>query len=626
MSFLIVCVLSTCFIGYSQTKPAQKTGQNNSSKITLEIKGMDVVDALKILANKGNLNLSISGNVRGRITLFLKDIDVLEALEIAVVSAGLAYEKKGKVIFVMTDREYEAKYGKKYSDQRKMKLFTLKHAKAPRVVAMLSQISSKIGKVIADEGSNTLAVIDVAENIEKIAKLIERLDKPVQTKIFQLNYLAVADAEKKISEMLSKDIGTIKVDEAANKIIVVDYPEKINEIAKVIEAFDERPLQVLIDAKIIELSPSEKFYSGINWQYWIEKYFKINGAFDIPSPAGITDKISFGTIGAADPTKVGQYTSVIDFLEIFGKSKILSSPRILVLNNQEAKILVGTKDAYITSSVSEVGTSLTTTQSVNFVDVGVKLYVTPTITRNGYITLKIRPEISSSVRETIISEDKQTEVPIVTTSEAETTLMVKDGVSIIMGGLRKTTDILEQKQVPILGHIPVLGVFFRSKKAVKTKTELVILLTPYIVSGAGAIEDEIERKRDGNMWESDAIHEFEKEKFSRRLNKEIQLESEINRKSRIKRSNAMWESDAIEKVKKEEPSIKEKHESRLENWQDLIPKGYSKDEVAYTDYEIEDEHPRESLEQEIMSTQIGVEEVDAARVSAERLLRRLERR
>ncbi|MCK5289219.1 MAG: type II secretion system protein GspD, partial [Candidatus Omnitrophica bacterium] len=295
--------------------------------------------------------------------------------------------------------------------------------------------------------------------------------------------------EQNIAEMLNKDIGNVKGDKSSNKLVVTDYPDKLAEIEKMLIAFDEKPLQVLINAKILEIKPSKEFHSGINWDYWINKYFRIKGSFSISSST--TSKLSFGTIGLGDVNNVGEYSSIVEFLEVFGDTKILSSPRILALNNQEAKILVGTKDVYITSSVSELGDSAVTTQTVNFVDVGVKLYVTPRINREGYIILKIKPEISSSQREIIKTANTETEIPIVTTSEAETSVIVRDGVSIIIGGLRKITRDKQKKQIPILGSIPILGIPFRSKKDEWSKNELVIVLTPQIVSGDISIENEL---------------------------------------------------------------------------------------------------------------------------------------
>ncbi|MBN3039955.1 MAG: hypothetical protein JW867_02385 [Candidatus Omnitrophica bacterium] len=484
---------------------------SSDSTITLDVKSMDVVDVLKILADKGKLNLSISGNIRGRITLFLKDINVWDAFEVVIISGNLAYEKKGEVIYVMPEKDYEAQYGRRYWDSRTLKVYELEHAKATKTANILTQVASKVGKVITDESTNSVIVLDIPEKIAQMDDVVLKTDKSLETRVFNLNYMAVANLEEKLSELISQDTGSMRVNEITNNIIVTDYPSKLEKIEKVISAFDQKPMQVLINAMIIELRPSKEFYQGINWDYWINKYFRVSGDFNIPSPSGISDQVSFGTIGETNVTRKGDYSAIIDFLEIFGKTKIISSPRILALNNQEAKILVGTKDAYITSSVSQIGESAVTTQTVNFVDVGVKLYVTPTINHEDYITLKIRPEISSSERETITTDDKSTEVPIVTTSEAETTVIVKDGVSIILGGLKKVTREKEERHVPVLHNIPLIGMFFKKKADDWSKDELVIVLTPQIVSGDMPIERELGGRMFGQMGEGEALDEVSKE-------------------------------------------------------------------------------------------------------------------
>jgi TonB family protein len=170
-------------------------------------------------------------------------------------------------------------------------------------------------------------------------------------------------------------------------------------------------------------------------------------------------------------------------LRTIGDTKILSSPRIMVLNNQEAKILVGTKDAYITSTVTQTQGTATSADTVNFVETGIKLYVTPTINRDGFVTMKIKPEVSSAETKTVISQDKKTDIPIVTSSEAETTVMVKDGVTIIIGGLQKDERKKSVKKVPLFGDIPGVGFLFRSTSDELSKSDLIILLTPHIMSG-----------------------------------------------------------------------------------------------------------------------------------------------
>jgi type II secretory pathway component GspD/PulD (secretin) len=320
-------------------------------------------------------------------------------------------------------------------------------------------------------------------------KFIKETDLPLETKVFNLNYAQADKLNAKIQEVITKGIGSLRFDERTNKIVVTDYPKKIEEIVNIIDAFDAKTAQVLIDAQVIEIKPSDKFEMGVDWNYWIKKHFQASTSLPINTTNAMILSTATGT-----PTNPGDYTAIIDLLRTVGDTKILSSPRIMVVNNQEAKILVGTKDAYITSTVTQTEGNAVTAETVNFVETGIKLFVTPTINEKGFVTMKIKPEVSSAETRTLISQDKKTEVPIVTSSEAETTVMVKNGITIIIGGLRKDEHKKTVKKIPVLGDIPGLRYFFSSTSDEISKTDLVILLTPHIMSGDTAYTDFTEIK------------------------------------------------------------------------------------------------------------------------------------
>jgi MSHA type pilus biogenesis protein MshL len=460
----------------------------NKNKISLDIKGMDIIDVLKMLSQRAGMNMAIGRNVTGRVTLFLKDVDVWDAFEIILLANDLAYDRKGGIINIMTQRDYELLYGERYQDKKQAKVFQLKYAKAADLSKALNQIKTNLGRVIVDEGSNTLVLVDTPPKIKEMEDFINRTDMLLETKIFSLNYAQAEKVSVKLQEALTKGVGSMRIDERTNKIAITDYPEKLKELGNIIRAFDEKTPQVLIDAQILEIKPSDKLNMGVDWDFFIKKNLRV--ASSLPTSGAVnTLKVGVAT-DSRTPTSKEDYKAIIDLLRTIGDTKILSSPRIMALNNQEAKILVGTKDAYITSTTSQGGSGSTvTSQSVNFVDVGIKLFVTPTINRDGFVTMKIKPEISSSTRTNITSEGQVTQIPIVTTSEAETTVMIKDGVTIIIGGLQKDEKTKTLTRVPVLGDIPVLGWFFGNISHEIKKTEIVILLTPHIVSGETSYAD-----------------------------------------------------------------------------------------------------------------------------------------
>lgn len=451
-----------------------------SKKISLDIKGMDIVDVLKLLSSQGNLNIVTGKNVTGRVSMFLKEVDVMDAFEIIIAANNLAYEKKGNIIKVMSEHDYELIYGEKYDDRKELVTKKLKYARAKDVSTALNQIKSALGKVVIDESSDTLIILDVPEKIQAMEKIIKQTDVPVEleTKVFELKYADSDKLKDQVKEAVTKDVGAVKTDQRTNKIVVTDYPSKIAQIEEMIEAFDEKTRQVLIEAKIIQVNLTDTYKMGIDWKYIADQQINFT-AFNISRALNTSG--SQVILGSASPASPGDYRAIIDLLKTFGDVKTLSTPRITATNGQEAKILVGSKKVYVANTVVQGESTTTTAESVQFVDVGVKLYVTPTINKDGFITMKIRPEVSSAA--TSYTTAQGNTIPIVDTSEAETSVIVKDGITIVMGGLMKNENSKTVNKIPFLGEIPFIGALFRRTEDSITKTELVIFLTPHIISG-----------------------------------------------------------------------------------------------------------------------------------------------
>jgi len=154
------------------------------------------------------------------------------------------------------------------------------------------------------------------------------------------------------------------------------------------------------------------------------------------------------------------------------------------LRFEEAKIQVISKVAKITKTVLNAGSTTTqpiTTTNVDFIDVGVKLSVTPSIGDDNTVTMKVKPEVSS-VENTITTSDGSS-IPVIRLSQAEASLVVKDGITVVIGGLMEDSKSDTDQYVPFLGRIPILGWFFRNRNKAIVKTELVIFLTPHIANG-----------------------------------------------------------------------------------------------------------------------------------------------
>lgn len=522
-----------------------QTTADAGNRISLDLKGMDVVEVIKMLATRGNLNVVVGGDVKGRVTIFLKSVGIMDAFDIVLVANDLACDKRGDILFVMTQKDYEALYGEKYADKKEVKIFQLKYAKATEASKALNQMKTKVGKIVVDEGSNTLVVIDSPISMTQITGAVEKIDMPTTTKIFELKYAKAADLKTKVTESLTKGIGTMQIDERTNKIVITDLGKKMEEIENMVKAFDDRLQQVLIEAKIVQITLDDKYKLGVDWDSVLQKFSKeisIKSAFQLTAQNTLTPgaQIVLGTLGAAS-----DYAVMVQALKTIGDTNLLSSPRITALNNQEAKILVGTSQPYATNTVTQ-GTSTTTTgTNLSFIDVGVKLFVTPTINKDGYIIMKIKPEVSSTTANYTYGSPSTT-VPIVSTTQAETSVMVKDGTTIIIAGLIKDERSSTVDKVPILGDIPLIGEAFRKTDKEIKKQEIVVFLTPHIITG----ENDYVQNPETIPIGEEKFTMPEKPTFERRQRVEIKPGIFKEKKSHFARREKSKE--AMEKVKAEE--------------------------------------------------------------------------
>jgi type II secretory pathway component GspD/PulD (secretin) len=476
---------------------AIKKVTGSDERLSLELKGTDILDVFRLLSVKSELNIVAGANVRGRVTMFLKDVNPWDAFLIILETNNLAFEIKGGIIKVMTDRDYEVLYGDKFQIKTSVRVVSLKHAVADDVATSLSQLKSKVGKVITDSRSNSIILMDTASHIQEMETLAQHMDVSTETRVYKLYYGKVEDVIGQIEKALTEGVGKIKSDVRTNKVAVTDLPTRFNEISHLIEEFDEKTPQVLIVTKIVEISLSDDFGFGVDWSLFSrlvhqklnegEKLFSAN--LDVNSIASATTGVSTFTLRQA-----GDLTAVVQALKTFGQTNTLSSPRILVANNEEAKILIGTDEAFVTQQTVVSSGGSNTSDEVQFVEVGTKLGVTPTVNRDGFVTLNLRPEVSSVTRtlvvgasnvsnDTAAAQTARTTVPIVSTSEVETTVLIKSGHTVVIGGLIKDVENIDTQEIPILGSLPLIGGFFRSEDREIDKTELVVFVTPHIVTG-----------------------------------------------------------------------------------------------------------------------------------------------
>jgi len=386
--------------------------------ITLDAEDAYLPSVLKILAEKGNLNIITGPGVTGdRLSIHIRDVPVDQAVNLVVRAAGLAYERIGNSILVADPKSLKEETG------LSSYVIELKYADANDVKAALKDLSAQI-----------------------------------------------------------------EIDRGGNRMIVVTSPRVIAEIRDIVKEMDVPAKQVMLEARIVQVSTGDTKRLGIDWdQLNRQGAIFVEGSYD--SAVGNGDqirglKVFPNTPGTNDIFKFQNFSRIaqvyrvaLDLLIREGTARVLANPKVATLNGHEANILIGSRIPYITSGTLFAGNAAAPTQQVQREEVGIKLSITPLINEDGYITTTIKPEVSSVDRFTGVNND----LPVVATRQASTTVRLKDGNSVIIGGLLSEQRTTSVTKVPILGSIPGIGYFFQHHSITSDKTDLVIEVTPRLM-------------------------------------------------------------------------------------------------------------------------------------------------
>jgi len=518
--------------------------EDMEGNISLDLRDIDIVEALKFLSMKAGVNVVTTRQVAGRVTLKVEDVLIKDVFDVMLRSNNLAFEKRANIYNVMTEKEYIDLYGKSFSDVREVKVIQLTYAVPEQIFNLCDTLKSDIGRVLVNADSGTVLLMDSPEKIEQVEKAIKKFEKKNIIEIFDINYGDSKDiAEKLRSQLDTKNVGSIKADPRTNQVIVQTLPERMKQIEQIIKSLDRKTREVLIDTKILKVKLTDDLSSDIEWEglfdvarkygltylgsypfssvqaegdVWRSRLDTLEGRYTditekttvsgntttyeisqtyIPGVGYVGSYPSTGTTTnySGGKTSIGaeemhlgivgkhDFDVMLKILRDIGDTQILSTPKITVTNNQEARIHVGEKQAYITTTTTTAQTTATVSEEVTFVDVGTQLMVTPVINEEGYVTLKVKTEVSSVID--VLVTPSNNKIPIIDTSVAETTVMAKSGTTIVIGGLRKDEKGRTERKTPILGDIPFLGKLFTSKAASSGRTELLIMITPTIITG-----------------------------------------------------------------------------------------------------------------------------------------------
>ena len=277
-------------------------------------------------------------------------------------------------------------------------------------------------------------------------------------------------------QTLLSEAGRYNLDRKAGLLQVSDYPSNLDGVGMYIEAYETRALrQVLIVAKIIEVELREDFSAGIDWGTILRS---AGNAITLTQRLAPTRNSSAFTMGV----KINNFTALLEAFATQGRLNVMASPRVMAMNNEPAIMRVGTDDVFFvtTSQTDSTGQILQTVVTPQTISEGVILSVTPQISGDGIIHMNISPTITQ--RTGTATSRLGDQVPIVSVRETDTMVRVLEGETVVISGLMSDSLSIDKSKVPVLGDVPLVGGLFRREERTKRKVELVVLLTPTVLT------------------------------------------------------------------------------------------------------------------------------------------------
>lgn len=384
--------------------------------------------------------------------------------------------------------------------------------KSPQVTG---NVTVTLTDVSVKEALKSILQVNNADYImgENVVRILTREEMPVVsetlvTQTFEIIYADVAQVAAALDKFKSSQ-GSVSFIQGTSHIIVTDTESKLRDIKSLLEKIDRITPQVLVEVRIYDITSKDNYDLGVEWNAGRRTNFDASGNIinddivvekggadtyvgSLTDPTlsagfqGATNKTADATLGFLRLGVLNDHVNIDAVLRAEKENidaKLLANPRILVTDNEEATFDIVTEQPYVEKTIS----SGTVTESVKFKDVGVKLVVTPHVARDGMLRMTIAPEFSVLVERVTVSSSN---VPVVDTRKVKTVALVKDGQAVVLGGLKKKETSQQVNKVPILGDIPVLGNLFRFEGEATVNTELVVFITPQIITEPTLSEDE----------------------------------------------------------------------------------------------------------------------------------------
>jgi type IV pilus assembly protein PilQ len=408
----------------------QELSISETGLVSIDFRDADIQNIFKVLALKSGVNIVVSPAVTGVVSIQLKNVPWEEALDVIVKTYGFAMERRGNIIMITT-------------------------------------------------------VEDLRKRREDAALLTEQ--EPLETQTYRLSFGRAEEVITSVDKMKSER-GSVNYDERTNTIIATDTTTRLKLIGDVVKKLDRTTPQVLIESKMVKKNFVDTENLGTTWTVSLgaqgakrtttwpfskssENRYLLDGFRGGDDEIEASDFI-YGTLNAS------QLSAVFEALKTRSDTEVLSSPRVVTLDNKQAKIFVGT-DYPIPNYQFNEETGLLQVNGFEWKEIGVVFEVTPHVNNDEFVTLDVKPTVSSSGTPVVF---ENTSLPLISKEEASTSVMIRTGDTLVIAGLVQDTVIKSDKRVPWIAEIPIIGWPFRKKEFNDTKTDLLVFITPYILN------------------------------------------------------------------------------------------------------------------------------------------------
>lgn len=430
-----------------------------ASRITIDVSDAEITDVIALLAAQSGANLVADSSVKPeRVTLHLHDVTFEEALGALLDSHNLQVRRQGTILLLGAGEAMNRRYGNT-NDPRSARtvVLTLTHASPDDVARELGNGLPEGTVIVPDKRTGSIVISGNADTIDRAKTLVTALDAPGYAEssgglahVYALRYIKPSEVVANLKGVLPD--GSYTADDAQNAVVVTGNDETQHAASQFVHSMDVPSAQVLFEVRVADLEPVNE-QSNVGVQF---------GGYDLSG-----QPIS----GAATYAFSGNSIAInarLNLLVSQGHAQILATPKLVTLNNKEADLLIGQTYPVIYYDARLGG------QQVQFVDVGVKLRLTPTIGADGSVTAEMHPEYSAI-------QGFVGGYPVIANRKVDSTLRVKDDQTIVLGGLLRETDSQTITKIPGLADIPLFGKLFQNRERTHQRDEVVFLITPHVI-------------------------------------------------------------------------------------------------------------------------------------------------